>query len=624
MEAAVDLFSALPTGQALYLFVACLFIGGFVIFKFCLDQFDKPDLSYDENDPWKFVVPRYLTPRRQFLTGFFAYWGTLTAIYLIISIAGPSPISDIVQAIAAASTQTEVAPAGQRQEVSSFIPTFPILVAFWIVGLNPNLPKFLDLETFIRHIGYRIAYIPKNMNDIFNFMRFSEFEMPEQNLKDAWDAIGLRRLVSTDSDLQGIFKLFDRAVLLYVRAATMSGDLNLTTEANLQQYLSLDVFRQYRSQLQNVLVTLQAAHGRISEQLNASAEERRATRQNVERDLIRSLAFLYVLFACAITVGGIGQLRDRLRAIGFSTPYPPPSDVPWDPILKVAGACILVIFAALEVAAETFQGAAQRINIPTTPPQIFWLLLMILITHVAAIALAMRVRSQLILSDRYFLPESGGTRITAYARIFVLSAFVSFVAYVLLNLVYVPAIVSMNPQAVGQFVRVFLLHQLAWTIVPGCCGFMTALTIDWPARTFVQRATSGLMEGGVMAAAALLAVNINFYNEGPMAEDPFFGFLIFNCIIYGGLGFVFGFVLPAAIRRHWAALEARLPDKISMLRSAALSYFYDTQQFSEWLNMRDDRLEGRRPLDILAEESGLTRLISFVNENRMRVSAASK
>src|SRR5436305_3298611 len=70
-------------------FSICLSAGAFVVLMFCFDRFDKPTISEDENDPWKFVAPRNLTPPRQYLIGFFVYCGTLLLVFLAISLIGP-------------------------------------------------------------------------------------------------------------------------------------------------------------------------------------------------------------------------------------------------------------------------------------------------------------------------------------------------------------------------------------------------------------------------------------------------------------------------------------------------------------------------------------------------------
>src|SRR5687767_4376984 len=98
----------MPTGNTLFVFALCLLVGAFVIYKFCLDQFDKPSSNKDENDPWKFVVPRHQAPPRQYLIGFSIYCGMLLIIFLAISMIGPGPFFLILKAIAAAATQSDV------------------------------------------------------------------------------------------------------------------------------------------------------------------------------------------------------------------------------------------------------------------------------------------------------------------------------------------------------------------------------------------------------------------------------------------------------------------------------------------------------------------------------------
>src|SRR5258708_47408 len=92
-----DFWPSLPKDEALYLFLLCLGVGAFVVFMYCLDQFDKSTLPRDGNDPWNFFPPPYLTPRSQYLVGFFFYCGTMILIFLAISIVGPERILKIVK-----------------------------------------------------------------------------------------------------------------------------------------------------------------------------------------------------------------------------------------------------------------------------------------------------------------------------------------------------------------------------------------------------------------------------------------------------------------------------------------------------------------------------------------------
>ena len=628
----MSFWPTLPEGSALFIFMLCLVIGAFVLFKFCLDQFDKPSAANNENDPWKFVVLRDLTSRRQYVIGFGTYYGILMLIFLVASIVGPSVVFPIAKAVNSA-TGSAPPPA-----LTTDASTFPILVAFFIVGLGPNLPKALDFELIVRRLAHKIAYIPKNMIDIFNFMRFSEFDASGQAITEAWNAVGFRRIhhnTSSGSDasdassdrnralLDRLVPLLDKSMLLYARAAAVSGDLDLAAPRTLHQGLSLEVFRHYRSQLENVFVNLQAAHGIISEKSAAEPDQRRRSLQNIERDLIKNLEFLYVLFACAITTKGTERVNDQLHALGFISDYTKWPGIPWDPIIKAGFAAAVVLLLAILVAGNTFQGTAHRANIPTDSVDVLTLLGKIILVHIFALAQAIRVRNRLIISESYFTPESGTGRSLAYAQIFFASAITSFVAYVILNLSNLANWLFNAVDAIylSQISLNYVYLNLIWSTIPACCGVLTAVTMDRLSNTHLQRVTSGSIEGCLMGIVSLLAVAI--MNKIPsLAGDPnqdYTGYQVFNFILYGGLGFILGFILPRGIRRYWAALENRLPDKISVLRTAVLQYFHDIRQFGEWLNTRNDRLDGKRPLDVLAEEAGVQRLVSFVAQTRTTV-----
>jgi hypothetical protein len=128
-------------------------IGAFVIFKHCLDQFDKPVENLDNR--WNFLVLSQLTPQRQYIIGFTIYYGLSMVLFLGLSFAGPGFFACIAKEAGA-----DVDNLGVGLKDHS---TFPIIVAFVMVGLYPNLrpPIAYDVEIWLRRIGHWVAYIPK-------------------------------------------------------------------------------------------------------------------------------------------------------------------------------------------------------------------------------------------------------------------------------------------------------------------------------------------------------------------------------------------------------------------------------------------------------------------------------
>ena len=140
-------------------------------------------------------------------------------------------------------------------------------------------------------------------------------------------------------------------------------------------------------------------------------------------------------------------------------------------------------------------------------------------------------------------------------------------------------------------------------------------TIDRAADTLRDRILSGVFEGAVMAIAAVAALEYT-------TPSTSLGYRLFTLVLYGGLGFVLAFVLPKAVRRYWQSLENRLPDKIGALRMSVRDYFYNVQQFTDWLTQRNAGLGGKRPLDVLAEDAGMPRLIALVSGTRAKIASA--
>ena len=608
----------LPQGKELIVFLLCLLVGGYVIIRFCLDQFDRPSNSSDENDPWRFLVTRFLTPRQQYLTGFTAYCGIMLAIFLLVSLF-PGAISDVLKAVAAAATGDIRAEAATVSKTTlQNYPTFPILVAFYIVGLNPNLPKMLDFEIIIRRLGHRLAYIPKNVDKIFNFMRFSEFDLSEQQLQRAWDAVDLRRNMLDAPDGRPFATNLNKAVVLYARAGLLAGDITMEGETDLPDNVNLEVFKQYRGELQNVGANLQAINARLAEQVGVAAADRRRSLQMLQRDLVKNLELLYVIFASATATKGVERLSNRLRAIGFTSMYPPPPGIPWDPLLKVMGAAALVMFAACVIAAATFEDDSQQNLIPTTPGGIAYLLAALVATYLVAIWQALSLRARLIGLDQY-LYDAGQTRAVAFLKIFARSGICAWLVHLA---IYSPDFVRALASADGnglsspQILTLFLKSSLGSLLITGACGLMTACTLDRPSDSTNDRFWSGILQGGSMAVAALVTAHL-------IITKPPIGYQIFVVVLYGGLGFVLGFLLPAAIRRHWRAQADRLPEKIGQLRASVLQYFRDFQDFMEWMGARNARLGGKRPMDVLAEEAGLQQLTSLVTNTRPKITPAT-
>jgi hypothetical protein len=616
-----DFWPTIPTGNALFIFLLCLLVGTFVIYKFCLDQFAKPIVGNDDNCPWKFVVLRYQTPPRQYLIGFSTYFGLMILIFLAVSIIGPAPIFLILKAVVSAATQTDAPGATATADTSlQTYPTFPVLVAFYVVGLNPNLPKALDFETSIRGFAHRMAYIPKNIDRLVNYMRFSDMDMPDEKMTDAWNAIDLHRPTwATIPDLKSASATLDRVVLLYARAATLAGDVNFEDPNDLLPNLNLEIFRQYRSEIQNVSTNLLAIHARLSDLPKPEEQDRRPAILGIQRELIKNLEWLYVIFACAVTAAKVnGRMIDRLRAVGFASPYPPAQSIPWDPILKVVGAAALVLAVAWLLAANTFLGASQQTQIPTNTRDIMQLLTIILIVHISAIAQALDLRARLIGMNSYY-SDAGSGRAVAFVKIFLRCLIISLS----LNLaLYIPNLAkALSPTNSAHDIPTTVLlwqyftFQLIWAIVPAICGVMTSYTLDRAVDTRFERGLSGAMEALAMAGAALLAAALTIADDSIQYRE-------FVLVLYGGLGLVLGAMLPVNVRRHLDAQESLLPDRISVLRTAVRQYFHDMQQFSEWLNTRSDKLDGKRPLDVLAEDNGLQQLTSFVNNTRQKIAGA--
>lgn len=577
----------LPTGKALGVFVASLIIGAFVIFKYCLDQFDKPVENLD--DRWNFLVPSQLTPHRQYILGFTIYYGLSMLIFLFVSFVGPQLFGEIANAVVGDGKLSD----------SKDHSTFPIIVAFTMVGLYPNIrpPLALDVEIWLRRVGHWMAYIPKNMVGLVNEMGFSGFDLTNDKVTNAWLLIDLKRPAIDAPDLKSIGPLLDRLVVLYVRGAALAGDLESHDVAVLRNDIDLDVFKEFHEKLTSVLVTIEDVQTRLEELGRLGGAERRQAIAGAQRDIRKSLDVLYVIFACAITGTGADRLEDRLRAIGFTSQFRSKQDIPWSPILKVVGLSAIVLLVALMMASQTFLKSNHYSNqIPSSKGDIMRQVVLIVVTLSLAIGNAIIIRTRLINQDRYFVDKPA-----AFAKIVIRCILVTLPFYLI---IYLDGLI-----ASGQLV--YWVKQMIWSVVPATCGVLVAVTLDRPANSRFERATSGAILGTSLAIATWIVVTLN-ENNG----ERLWTYVVYNFIVYGGFGFVVGAALPAAIRRYRDAQLNQMPQRVAALYNEVGRFFYDYGQFNEWLHVRNPALDSKPPSDVLLEETGMDRLISFVSETR--------
>jgi hypothetical protein len=602
----------LLSGKELAIQIGCLVIGFALIYKYCLDRFDKPVENLD--DRWNFLVPSQLTPHRQYILGFTVYYGLSALIFLVLSLAGPEIVIPILSNIAGADSKLF----SGLQDRS----TFPIIVAFLMIGLYPNLrlPAKYDGEIWLRRIGHWIAYIPKNITGLVEQMEFAEFDVPDDTIINAWSLIDLKRPNLEAADLKSIGALLDRLVVLYVRAAAPAGDLESDDLAILRKEIGLDVFRQYRDELADVQSTIESVHVRLGEEeLGRLTEaDRRRTIRNTRRDIRKRLDFLYVVFASAISAKGSDRLEGQMRAIGFTSQFHSKQEIPWARIFKVIGLPAVVLFFVLMFSSKllTTLKPEQRFylrSFATDKISIVQQVIAIVVTFGVAIGFAESIRTRLINQDRYFTDK-----LTAYVNIAFQCYWVALLVY--LGTYLISFITSPQPTLD------YFLYFSQWAIVPALCGVLVAMSLDRPATNRYERVISGVKQGLSLGLGAWIVFVVTL--KSPPKEE-FLTTLVstwpaqlFTFVVYSGFGFVIGAVLPTTIRTYREE-QNQMPELIAASYNEVKRYFYDDGQFKEWLHTLNPSLAGKPPIDLLHEEGGMERLITFVTKTRKVIAPPS-
>lgn len=595
------------SGKELAIQVGCLAIGVILIFKYCLDRFDKPVENLD--DRWNFLVPSQLTPHRQYILGFTVYYGLSALIFLGMSLAGPQIVIPILSNIAGADSKLF----SGLQDRS----TFPIIVAFLMIGLYPNLrlPAKYDGEVWLRRLGHWIAYIPKNMIGLVEQMEFAEFDVPDDTIINAWSLINLKRPNLEAADLKSIGALLDRLVVLYVRAAAPAGDLESDDLAILRKEIGLDVFRQYRGALADVQSTIESVHVRLGqEELGKLTEaDRRRTIRSAHRDIRKRLDFLYVIFASAISAKGSERLEDQMRAIGFTSQFHSKKEIPWSPIFKVIGFPAIVLFIVLMVSSKllTFflppEQATSLLFWPTDQRSIVQQVIAIVVTLGFAVGFALSIRTRLINQDKYFTDK-----LWAYVKI-------AFPCYWVALLVYLGTYLISFVQS-EQTTLDYVSFFSKWAIVPALCGVLVAMSLDRPATSRYERAISGVKQGLSLGLGAWIVFVFALKEQDALVNS--WPAQLYTFTVYLGFGFVIGAVLPTTLRTYREE-QNRMPGLVAATYNEVRRYFYDEGQYKEWLHNLNPSLDGKPPIDLLHEEGGMERLITFVTKTRNAITPPS-
>jgi hypothetical protein len=384
----------------------------------------------------------------------------------------------------------------------------------------------------------------------------------------------------------------------------LAGDLESHDLAILRNDIDLDVFKEFHEKLTSVSATIENLQMRLEELGRLSGTERRQAIAGAQRNIRKCLDVLYVIFACAVTAKGADQLEDRLRAIGFTSSFRSTQDIPWSPILKVVGLSAIVLLVGLMTASQTFLRAIDHSNqIPSNKGDVMRAVVAIVLTLSLAIGIAIGIRSRLINRDKYFADKPA-----AYLKISLTCLVATLPLYLV---IYIDGLVA-SGKLVGW------IHQMVWSVVPATCGVMVAITLDRPSNSRFERMTSGAILGTSLGIAAWGVVVINAENG-----EVLWTYVLYILIVYGGFGFVIGFALPDAIRRYRDAQLNQMPQRVAALYNEVGRFFYDYGQFNEWLYARNPALGSKPPSDMLLEETGMDRLVSFVSETRKPFAAAS-
>jgi Protein of unknown function (DUF2384) len=567
-----------------FLFLGCLAGGLGLVYLFCQRKFGERS-STGTDDYVDQLLPRHLATHEEYSKGFLTYFGAMAAIVLLLSLIGPKNLGAL----------------GIPLSKELGYAVVPIAVALVLVGLMPNVPVLLEVETWLRKYAHERAYIPAAARATAQRLEAADFDF------GAYGGDVLRQ-----SEMRGVeaadFTRSRRSLEHdWARLSCLVYEQRSRRMAGLMDSLDADLLRAYAKDIENIEDKRRAMAADVAAYRVEKANDSSYVNDVLRRAIRDNLYKLYILLGCAVRhkIPPHGDIELALREFGFklnSSTSPGGNDG-----LKLVGLSVAAVSVLLLGLAAALIGHFGLWAVSPVFPQAYYQPFIdtasTLIPHGAAIMVADLMRRHDLKNGSWFGPAHRARQANTanYIRVALISGIAGYLGLILWGF----AFQSLTTKG--------LLIDVPNALLAMATGGFYVYHLD---NVEMNRRPSRLWEVGpqtvVTGICGLIAASESFeliLGSANMATDK----IILTTVISAAVGFTLAWYIPeAAAAAKYDPLAEAKEERMRTLEAAARGRFGSSAAAADWLETRHPALGDKSPKAAAADVEGFGHAISLL------------
>ncbi len=508
-----------------------------IVFFYSYRRFGEPTVERSSEDFVTQLLPKYLATKEEYSGGLLTYIASMILILVAFSLLGP-PVLNLVGVT--------------TDKVPGLV--IPIVVAFALVGLLPNVRYLKDIEWHIRYFAHQRAFIPAAALATAETLTAAGFDFSQYRETEA--LAEMEGVDPADFDRPRGSTLYDWARLSCLLYALKS---------RYDAYLDGEMLNRYEHDLDGIYQRRQSLLSAAVEFKRMRLENPRYTDERLRQQLRIALWQLYILVGCAAR-RKLGQGED------------------------ICGVQTGLWWPSADFPAKAYETFIWSISAG--------------ITHGAAIFGSEHIRSSLNRKDRWFSTQ-GSVRAANpanYVRVAVGCGVVGFVVISLWSLLFQTPTWGLVQGA------------SAFALLPAATGAFYAYHLDnVELGTRPPRRWEILAQALVTGAAGFIAAGV-WLSLGETAWTEGLDWVLLVTVLGTVVGASLGWYLPdAAATRKYNPLNDAKKERALSLEAMATERFDSYDTADEWLKTPLPLLKGIAPIAAAATIEGYQDAVALLH-----------
>jgi uncharacterized protein (DUF2384 family) len=578
-----------PLDQLSLLFFGSLAVAIWLVYLSCRQRFAERSVTGSSDYIYQ-LLPRQLATREEYSKGFLAYFGTMVATVVLLSLLGPKNLGSL----------------GINLPDGVGYVMVPFAVALVLIGAMPTVPGLMAIEKFLREYAHKRAYIPDAARATAERLAAADFDFasyqgevlhsPEMRGVDPADFTRSRR--SLEHDWARL------CCLVFVQKSCRMEDLTNALDASL--------LRDYERDLDLIESQKKTMESEVAAYRTARASDPYYTNDALRRAIRDNLCKLYVLLGCAVRLKM--QPHDdidlALAQFGFRLDHARHGRDDTGDLKLVGLATVAASITAIGLAAmglgQLHLWAVSEV-FPQTMFQPFIDAVSALIPHATAIMVADIIRRRAVDSGSWFGSSGGRRRANAanYIRVAMICGIAGYVALVLWGLTQqAPTVDGFKIEVPNALLAMATGGFYVYHLDNAEIGRRPSRLWELGAQT----AVTGLC--GLVAACATWEF---IFGSASAALDR----IVLTAVVNAAVGLVLAWYIPqaAAATRYDPLADAR-DERARALDTAARTRMGDAAA-ETWLDMPHPALGNKPPRAVAAANvDGFERAIALLQGPR--------